>query len=59
MAGPDNPEVALVGGGDGGDPAAFGDGHDAGVDQAEPEVGVRLNELDRSGPVIIGEVEAE
>jgi hypothetical protein len=53
---PDDPEVAVVQGGDGGCPEALGDGHDTGVDQPEAQVGISLNQARRPLPAGVGEV---
>lgn len=52
MGGPDDAEVAVVEGGDLGGAEAFGDGDEAGVGAAEGEVGVAVDELGDSGPVV-------
>ena len=58
MAGPNHGEVPTVERGDGGDPEAFGQSDDAGVDQSQPEIGVGLDQLHATLPVGVVQVGA-
>jgi hypothetical protein len=53
--GTDDVEVAVVEGGQLGGAEAFSDGDEAGVGAAEGKVGVAVDELGDSGPVVGGE----
>ena len=51
VAGAHHGEMTAVQGGDLGDPKSFGDSKDAGVDAAQVEIGVGLDQLGHPGPV--------
>lgn len=56
MRGPNDEQVPAIDAGHGRDPEPLGDSHDAGVDQAQVEVGVGPDQLTAASPVRLLEV---